>query len=76
MEKDVLDIEELRCTSRRMTFFRHLTDFLASYDSTVIKLNNADVQIEDLKLQLDVALGAEDMIVDLTEQNLELKDVR
>ncbi|TFL06330.1 dynein associated protein-domain-containing protein [Pterulicium gracile] len=58
MEKDVLDIEELR----------------SSYDSTVIKLNNADVQIEDLKLQLDVALGAEDMIVDLTEQNLELKD--
>lgn len=45
------------------------------YESTLIKLQNADVQIEDLKLQLDDALGAEDLLVQLTERNLMLGEV-
>ena len=36
------------------------------------KLSNAEIQIEDLKLQLDDALGAEEMLVQLTERNLHL----
>lgn len=56
MEKDVAEFEELQ----------------SQYDSTLIKLSNAEVQIEDLKLQLDDALGAEEMLVQLTERNLML----
>ena len=59
MEKDVSGIDNLQ----------------ASYDETLIKLSNAEVQIEDLKLQLDDALAAEDMLVRLTERNLMLGEV-
>ena len=38
----------------------------------MIKLTNAEIQIEDLKVQLDDALGAEEMLVQLTERNLML----
>ena len=41
----------------------------------MIKLSNAEVQIEDLKVQLDDALGAEEMLVQLTERNLMLGEV-
>ena len=47
----------------------------AQYESTLIKLTNAEVQVEDLKLQLDDALGAEEMLVQLTERNLMLGEV-
>ncbi|OBZ68564.1 Dynactin, isoform [Grifola frondosa] len=56
MEKDVSGLDELH----------------SQYESTVIKLSNAVVQVEDLKLQLDDALGAEEMLVQLTERNLML----
>ncbi|KII94229.1 hypothetical protein PLICRDRAFT_100409 [Plicaturopsis crispa FD-325 SS-3] len=49
-----------------------VADLQAQYDSAVIKSANAEVQIEDLKLQLDDALGAEEMLVQLTERNLML----
>jgi len=41
----------------------------------LIKLSNAETQIEDLKMQLDDALGAEEMLVQLTERNLMLGEV-
>lgn len=41
----------------------------------MIKLSNAEVQIDDLKIQLDDALGAEEMLVQLTERNLMLGEV-
>ncbi|KAI6031243.1 dynein associated protein-domain-containing protein [Pisolithus microcarpus] len=41
------------------------------YESTLIKLSNAETQIEDLKSQLDVALGAEDMVLHLTERTIQ-----
>ncbi|KAH9854440.1 dynactin [Lenzites betulinus] len=56
MEKDVTGLDDLQ----------------AQYESTLIKLQNAEVQIEDLKIQLDDALGAEDLLVQLTERNLML----
>lgn len=45
---------------------------LANYETTMSRLSNAEIQIEDLKLQLDDALGAEEMLVQLTERNLHL----
>ncbi|KAJ3888804.1 dynactin [Lentinula edodes] len=56
MEKDLTGYEELQ----------------AQLSTTTVKLSNAETQIEDLKLQLDDALGAEDMLVQLTERNLVL----
>ncbi|KAI0030979.1 dynactin [Vararia minispora EC-137] len=50
----------------------HLDDMQNELESTYIKLTNADQQIEDLKVQLDDALGAEEMLVQLTERNLML----
>lgn len=52
-----------------------LTIKSADYETTLNKLSNAEVQIEDLKLQLDDALGAEEMLVQLTERNLHLGEV-
>lgn len=49
-----------------------LTFILANYETALSKLSNAEIQIEDLKLQLDDALGAEEMLVQLTERNLHL----
>jgi dynactin 1 len=39
------------------------------------KLANAETQVEDLKLQLDDALGAEDLLEQLTERNLQMGEV-
>lgn len=58
MEKDIIGLDDLQ----------------SQYDSTLIKLSNAETQIEDLKLQLDDALGAEEMLVQLTERNLMLSE--
>jgi dynactin 1 len=60
MEKDMTGIDDLQ----------------SNYESTLIKLTNAEVQVEDLKVQLDDALGAEEMLVQLTERNLMLGEVR
>lgn len=49
--------------------------FPAQYEESLIKLANSETQIEDLKLQLDDALGAEEMLVQLTERNLVLGEV-
>ena len=48
---------------------------LAQYEESLIKLSNAESEIEGLKLQIDDALGAEDLLVQLTERNLELGEV-
>lgn len=49
--------------------------YTAGYEETLSKLANADAQIEDLKIQLDDALGAEEMLVQLTDRNLMLSEV-
>ncbi|KAF6754161.1 dynactin [Ephemerocybe angulata] len=56
MEKDVSTLDEVQ----------------AQYEEALIKLSNAESEIEGLKLQIDDALGAEDLLVQLTERNLEL----
>lgn len=38
------------------------------------KLANAESQVEDLKIQLDDALGAEDLLEQLTERNLQMSE--
>ena len=58
-----------------MPFQSLIHESIADYESALIKLTNAEVQIEDLKIQLDDALGAEEMLVQLTERNLELGEV-
>ena len=45
------------------------------YEEALIKLSNAETEIEGLKLQIDDALGAEDLLVQLTDRNLELGEV-
>lgn len=45
------------------------------YDTAVARLEYTDSQVEELKEQLDDALGAEDMLEQLTERNLTLNDV-
>ncbi|KAF8589530.1 hypothetical protein K439DRAFT_1332697 [Ramaria rubella] len=56
LERDLADVDELQ----------------ADYEATIKKLSTTDMQVEDLKQQLDDALGAEEMLVQLTERNLEL----
>ncbi|KAF8644238.1 hypothetical protein AX16_008593 [Volvariella volvacea WC 439] len=58
MEKDIANFDELQ----------------AQHESTLIMLSNADNQVEELKRQLDDALSAEDLLVQLTERNLELSE--
>lgn len=45
-----------------------------SFEQVSRKLSEADSVIKDLRMQLDNALGAEDMIESLTEKNLELQE--
>ena len=49
--------------------------FVDSHESVLIMLQNAEQQVEDLKMQLDDALGAEEILVQLTERNLMLSEV-
>lgn len=51
-------------------------DLLDQFELTLTKLQSAEAQIEELKLSLDDALGAEEMLVQLTEKNLALADVK
>lgn len=44
----------------------------SQYDSILGKLANSETQVEELKAQLDDALGAEEMLEQLTERNLVL----
>ena len=58
LEKDVQEIESIR----------------AQLQSTQEKLRQSDEVITDLHQQLDTALGAEEMIEELAEKNVSLKD--
>ncbi|KAJ9474033.1 Protein NIP100 [Pseudozyma hubeiensis] len=52
-----------------------LIELNATNDSLLPELENAESMIEDLKLQLDDALGAQDLVEQLTERNLQLSDL-
>ncbi|KAL8277717.1 hypothetical protein RQP46_009839 [Phenoliferia psychrophenolica] len=49
-------------------------DLQVIFDNKLVELERAEGQIEDLKQQLDDALGAEDMLEQLTERNLNLSE--
>ncbi|EJD45781.1 hypothetical protein AURDEDRAFT_87692 [Auricularia subglabra TFB-10046 SS5] len=66
------EIEQRRKIQELERDLASLDDLQSQYENTLSKLENADVQIEELKLQLDDALGAEEMLVELTERNLQL----
>ncbi|EME89755.1 uncharacterized protein MYCFIDRAFT_213783 [Pseudocercospora fijiensis CIRAD86] len=53
---------------------KELDSIKSQYEETREKLLHAEANESDLKQQLEVALGAEDMIEELTEQNHNLKD--
>ena len=53
---------------------RQLGGIQEQYEETKEKLQQSEMAIEDLKQQLDVALGAEDLIEELTEKNLTLAE--
>lgn len=61
---------------RSVSFLSTRSSFLAAqYELTLGHLDNAELQVEDLKIQLDDALGAEEMLEALTEKNLEMGEV-
>lgn len=45
------------------------------FDNNLVELERAEAQVEELKQQLDDALGAEDLLEQLTERNLTLSEV-
>jgi dynactin 1 len=49
--------------------------FLVQHEIVKEKLDLAENQIEDLKIRLDDVIGAEDLVVQLTEKNLNLNEV-
>lgn len=52
-----------------------LSDAESRLELSEAKLADAESQVEDLKLQLDDALGAEDLLEQLTERNLLMSEV-
>jgi dynactin 1 len=48
---------------------------IAQFESTLARLQSSEQQIEELKSQLDDALGAEEIRVQLNEKNMTLTDV-
>lgn len=53
---------------------RELTSTKELHEKTREKLQQAEAAVDDLRSQLDTALGAEDMIEDLTERNMSLSE--
>lgn len=49
-------------------------DVSAQLELAEAKLANSEAQVEDLKQQLDDALGAEDLLEELTERNLQMSE--
>jgi dynactin 1 len=53
---------------------RDLGSVKEQYEMTQEKLTQSEAAVEDLRQQLDNALGAEDMIEELTERNMSMND--
>ncbi|KAG8723976.1 hypothetical protein FRC12_024386, partial [Ceratobasidium sp. 428] len=68
------DVEQKRKIAELERELSGVDELQTSFDETLTKLTNADAQIEDLKMQLDDALGAEEMLVQLTDRNLMLSE--
>ncbi|KAG9054726.1 hypothetical protein FS842_004319 [Serendipita sp. 407] len=70
LEKELAASEEMQCEHHGCYSQMVVNLSPAEFDTTLQRLANADVQIESLKQQLDDAMGAEEMLVQLTERNL------
>lgn len=76
MEKDVMGAEDVQGNHRfHWYIFGAHSDSPGQLEAALGKLSNAEAQVEDLKIQLDDALGAEEMLVQLTERNLLYSEV-
>lgn len=79
MEKELAGMDDMHgnvfTTSRSIVTLSIRSSPLAQYAQTLARLEHADLQVEDLKEQLDDALGAEEMLVQLTEKNLFMGEV-
>ena len=53
---------------------KHLNGIQDQYSETKEKLRQSEAAVEDLRQQLDTALGAEEMLEELTEKNLTLTE--
>ena len=53
---------------------KELSKYRGLYQDTKEKLTQSDMTIEDLRQQLETALGAEEMIEELTEKNFSLQE--
>lgn len=56
------------------TDLNELTSIKELYEECRVKLSVSESQVEDLRQQLDNALGAEDMIEELTERNMSMAE--
>lgn len=76
LEKELAGVDDMqgRSTTDTSMFVAHLWS-PAQYSQTLARLEHADLQVEDLKQQLDDALGAEELLVQLTERNLMMGEV-
>lgn len=68
------DAEQRKRVSQLEKDLSALDNLQASYDAACTKLETSDALLEDLKIQLDDALGAEEMLEQLTERNMALTD--
>ena len=71
LEKELDLTSELQCASSST---RICLTVAASYDAMTARVEQTEALSEELRLQLDDALGAEDMLEQLTERNLTLSD--
>lgn len=74
LEKELSSMEDIASKQITSVFVRQLIS-AGRYEMAEAKLSNAEAQVEDLKMQLDDALGAEDMLEQLTERNLQMGEV-
>lgn len=49
--------------------------YTASFDAVAERADLAEAQVEEMKQQLDDAIGSEDMLIQLTDRNLSLSEV-
>ncbi|MCJ1350034.1 MAG: hypothetical protein MMC33_000015 [Icmadophila ericetorum] len=75
--RDVTQEQEAGLKQQIRELEKDLQDFgnvKAQYESTKERLDQSESTVEDLRQQLDAALGAEEMIEELTEKNMTLTE--
>jgi dynactin 1 len=76
LERELSGVDELHGKSMNIVSpVLFLLLKIAQFESTLARLQSSEQQIEELKSQLDDALGAEEILVQLTEKNMALTDV-